>query len=150
MKFLVAIYCIVELILNWYSIFISDSLLCRFGSYIDTVCNTVPRCNRFWNRFQWFATNFAESSCFMWGQAHVRPKNENILKNFFSLQWSLSYFDVVFYEMLFFAKFKILVLETPVNRSLPFFQGVSFIVPLNYTPQFRSLSQKLWPQAIVQ
>ncbi len=55
-------------------------------------------------RFQWFATNFAESSCFMWGQAHVRPKNGNILKKNFSLQWSLSYFDVVFYEMLFFCE----------------------------------------------
>jgi hypothetical protein len=86
----------------------------------------------------------------MWGQAHVRPKNENILKNFFSLQWSLSYFDVVFYEMLFSASFKILILETTVNRSLPFFQGFSFIGLSNYTPKIRSLSQKLWPQAIVQ
>ncbi len=73
-----------------------------------------------------------------------------VLKKKFSLQWSLSYFDVVFYEMLFSAKFKMLVLETPVNRSLPFFQGFSFIEPLNYTPKLRSLSQKLWPQAIVQ
>jgi hypothetical protein len=86
----------------------------------------------------------------MWGQAHLRPKNENILKKNFSLQWSLSYFDVVFYEMLFSAKFKILVLEPPVNRSLPFFEGFLFIEPLNYTKKFRSLSQKLWPQAIVQ
>jgi hypothetical protein len=55
-----------------------------------------------------------------------------------------------FMKCFFSAKFKILVLETPVIRSLPFFQGFSFIKPLNYTPKFRSLSQKLWPQAIVQ
>ncbi len=55
-----------------------------------------------------------------------------------------------FMKCFFSAKFKIFVLETPVNRSLPFFQGFSFIEPLNYTPKFRSLSQKLWPQAIVQ
>ncbi len=55
-----------------------------------------------------------------------------------------------FMKCFFSAKFKILVLETPVNRSLPFFQGFSFIKSLNYTPKFKSLSQKLWPQAIVQ
>jgi hypothetical protein len=26
-------------------------------------------------RFQCFAAKFAESSCFMWGQAQIRPKN---------------------------------------------------------------------------
>ncbi len=55
-----------------------------------------------------------------------------------------------FMKCFFSAKFKMLVLETPVNRSLPFFQGSLFIEPLNYTPKFRSLSQKLWPQAFVQ
>ena len=55
-----------------------------------------------------------------------------------------------FMKCFFTANFKIFVLETPVNRSLPFFQGFSFIEPLNYTPKFRSLSQKMWPQAIVQ
>ncbi len=53
------------------------------------------------SRFQWFATHFAEPSCFMWGQAHIRPKNKNILKKKFSLQYPLSYFDVVFFKMLF-------------------------------------------------
>ncbi len=38
------------------------------------------------SRFQWFATNFTESSCFTWGQAHIRPRNENILEKIFSLQ----------------------------------------------------------------
>ncbi len=55
------------------------------------------------SRVQWFATNFAESSCFMWRQPHIRPKNDKIAKKMFSLQWSLSYFDVVFVEKQFFA-----------------------------------------------
>jgi hypothetical protein len=55
-----------------------------------------------------------------------------------------------FMKCFFSAKFKILVLEIPDNRSLPFFQGFSFIELSNYTPKFKSLSQKLWPQAIVQ
>ncbi len=67
-------------------------------------------------RFKWFARNFPESSCFMWGQAHVTPKNENILRKFFSREWSLSYFDVVFYEILFF---NIL----PVEHLLVLWQG---------------------------
>jgi len=37
----------------------------------------------------------------MWGQAQIRPKNENIPKKKFSLQWPLSYFDVVFFNMPF-------------------------------------------------
>jgi hypothetical protein len=58
------------------------------------------------SRVQWFATNFAESSCFMWRQPHIRPKNDNIAKKMFSLQWSLSYFDVVFVEKPFFSSLK--------------------------------------------
>jgi hypothetical protein len=49
------------------------------------------------SRFQWFAAQFAESSCLMWRQAKIRPKNEKISKKFFSLQWPLSYFDVIFF-----------------------------------------------------
>ncbi len=56
-----------------------------------------------YSRVQWFAKNFAESSCFMWRQRHIRLKNDNIAKQMFSLQWSLSYFDVVFVEKQFFA-----------------------------------------------
>ena len=55
-----------------------------------------------------------------------------------------------FMKCFFSALFKILILGTPVNRSFPFFLSFSFIGPLNYTPKIRSLSQKLWPQAIVQ
>ncbi len=77
-------------------------LLLRCLNHSNLSCRwTCLHWRGLYSRFQWFATNFAESSCFMWGQAHVRAKNENILKIFFFLQWSLSYFDVVFYEMLF-------------------------------------------------
>ncbi len=38
---------------------------------------------RLYSRFQWFAAKFAESSCFTWGQAQIRPKNENIQKKSF-------------------------------------------------------------------
>jgi len=63
----------------------------------------------------------------LWGQTHIRAKNEkNIEKKLFSLLWSLSYFAVVFFEMLFSSQLKNIDLEKPVNGSLHFSQGFLF------------------------
>ena len=59
-------------------------------------------------------------------------------KNFFPSMVSILFWCRLLWNAFFSVKFKMLVLETPVNRSLPFFQGFSFIEPLNYTPKFRS------------
>ena len=49
----------------------------------------------------------------------------------------------------FLHNLKTFILEFQINGSFPFFEGFLFIRSLNYTPKIRSLSQKLWPQAIV-
>ena len=50
---------------------------------VDSGIGLSYRPARLHSRFQWFAAKFAESSCFMWGQAQIRPKNENIPKKSF-------------------------------------------------------------------
>jgi len=49
----------------------------------------------------------------------------------------------------FLHNLKNFTLGSQINGSFPFFKGVLSIRSLNYTSKIRSLSQKLWPQAIV-
>ena len=49
----------------------------------------------------------------------------------------------------FLHNLKTFILGSQINGSFPFFEDFLFIRSLNYTPKIRSLSQKLWPQAIV-
>jgi len=59
----------------------------------------------------------------MWGQAQIRPKNENILKKKFSLQWPLSYFDVVFFNMPFLSITSNCYLRDPGSQIYTIFSG---------------------------
>ena len=85
----------------------------------------------------------------MWRQPHIRPKNENIAKKFFPFNGLYLILMSSLLKSSFLHNLKTFILGSQINGSFPFFDGFLFIRSLNYTPKIRSLSQKLWPQAIV-
>ncbi len=79
------------------------------------------------------------------GASSCKAKEWKYIEKNFS-PWMVS---ILFWCRLLWNAFFLRNLKFQFNRSLPFFQGFSFIGFLSYTPKIRSLSQKLWPQAVV-